>query len=98
MTHGMKYQEGGNWFLTTRRGVVVAVFPSESELDAWWSAFQTSQGKEPKPLGIGLFRRVWPSPNRQRKAYRPSGDRSPYTGSTYNGKAWSSEYNMPEAD
>lgn len=52
MKHGLKYRKDKVWVLVTRRGVPLAEFPSESELDKWWQSFQVAQGRIPKPLKL----------------------------------------------
>jgi hypothetical protein len=50
---GMKYTEGGRWILTSKRGCVIAKFPTEGDLDRWWAAFQKSRGRAPRALRLG---------------------------------------------
>lgn len=99
VVHGRKYKEtDGRWLLATKRGLVIATFATESELDSWWQTFQTSQGREPKQLSIG------------KPPTRTPRTRTPRTRSYIRGaglgrgrgwdylKPWSKKYGMPEID
>jgi hypothetical protein len=55
VTRARKYvASDGRWVLATRRGTVIATFATEAELQSWWQAFQTSQGRVPKALAEGM--------------------------------------------
>jgi hypothetical protein len=43
--HFYKFSEGERWVLTTRSGVKVAVFSSETELDQWWRGLKKQRGR-----------------------------------------------------
>lgn len=43
--HFYKFCENGQWVLTTRSGVRVAVFPGEAELDHWWQGLSWQRGR-----------------------------------------------------
>lgn len=53
VSKGRKFQEpDGSWVLATKRGREIKRFPTETELDDWWLAFQLMQGHEPKQLSV----------------------------------------------
>ena len=94
---GCKFHDGKDWILTTRRGYVIAKFPSESKLDEWWVEFQRQAGRSPEQLTKGS-----PQPKRLHKAAKTVGG-SHATSSTNasNGdymRPWSERYGMPEYD
>src|SRR5438309_2017075 len=58
VTHARKTQRGESWTLTTKNGIFICNFASETELDDWWRAFQESQGRPARPcLPLQLTRR-----------------------------------------
>lgn len=50
VSHGRKYREGNAWILSSRRGIIIASFPCEEQLDRWWVMFQARRGRKPRPL------------------------------------------------
>ena len=46
VTVGKKICIDGQWILTTRKGVRIAAFQSESDLVKWWMALQKMAGRE----------------------------------------------------
>lgn len=50
---GRKYNEGGRWILTSKRGVTIRDFATEADLERWWAAFQQSRGRVPRALRLG---------------------------------------------
>jgi hypothetical protein len=49
VVHARKSESSGFWTLTTKKGVPLAMFPSEPELETWWESFQESQGRIAQP-------------------------------------------------
>ena len=73
VARGRKYRKDARWCLTTKRGHLIANFPSEEALERWWADFQRSQSREPTPLVEGRY----VAPTRQRHVAPPSGSRGP---------------------
>ncbi len=92
---GRKYQENGQWLLTTRRGVLIATFPSEEALEGWWASFQADQRRVVGKLSLGKYK----PPNRHASRRRTKGGgRLPGSSASDYLKPWNSRYGMPEID
>ncbi len=92
VTRARKYVEAdGHWVIATKRGTRIATFPTENELDSWWHAFQTGQGRKPRTLAQGK------APARSKNGRIRRGLESKPIGPDYL-KPWSKEYDMPEYD
>jgi hypothetical protein len=111
MARGRKYQNDAHWCLTTKRGHVIAKFPSEEALERWWADFQRGQSREPAPLVEGRYvaptrERHFAPPRDQggRVKYLPQRSPGEYSSYPSNGgavdplKPWSNEFDMPEFD
>jgi hypothetical protein len=101
----------GEWGLSTKHGVVIAMFSTEAELDSWWIAFQESQGRAAKQIGLcvrdvnGQIRVANPSKEsapkgKPKRRARVTGKRPQQKGREASDYLipWSVEYNMPEYD
>jgi hypothetical protein len=99
LTHARKYLDHeGQWVLATMRGVVVATFSSERELDSWWQIFQSAQGRAAQLLVRG---RPEPRPKGRRKKRYKGGNGTSGLGNPIGTdylKPWSSKYDMPDYD
>ena len=69
VARGRKYRKDAHWCLTTKRGHIIANFPSEAALEQWWADFQRSQSREPTPLAEGRY----VAPTRKRYVAPPLG-------------------------
>ncbi len=92
---GRKYEENGQWVLTTRRGVLIATFPSEEALEVWWASFQADHRRVVGKLLLGEYQ----APNRRSPRRRTKGGgRLPGSSASDYLKPWNSRYGMPEID
>jgi hypothetical protein len=107
VVHARKYRDhNGLWNLVTKAGMLLATFATESDLEAWWQRFQTSQGRKPNPLvnGQPIFKkpRITGTPRIARKLRRASATPAASASGNPVGSGylapWSAKYNMPEFD
>lgn len=71
--HGRKHQKGKRWVITTKAGIKLASFDTETKADAWWSAFQRQQRRNPLPLKLD---KVIQSPTKQTRRPKKSNKRA----------------------
>ena len=90
---GRKHLDGGRWVLTSNRGMHIATFECEADLDRWWRVFQESMGREPRELRAGrIFQPAHTRLPRSRRSEKQTMPRGDYL------KPWSERYDMPEID
>ena len=94
---GLQIPRGQELGSATRRGHVIAKFPSESKLDEWWVEFHRQAGRSPEQLAKGS-----PQPNRPDATAKRAGSNHTTSSSRGSGgdymRPWSDKYGMPEYD